>query len=109
MHMRRVSTSEGGYLRVQDDPDSFVDVRRLVQEHCAEPVCMAHDRDASTVLDAPDEAVAPPRDHQIDVLVEFEERGDFGSCLDGLDVGARYAGFRERGLYSLREQLCCLI
>ena len=59
---------------------------------------MAHDGDARAVLDAPDEAVAPPRDHQIDVLVELEERRDLRSCLDGLDVGARDARFGECGL-----------
>ena len=64
---------------------------------------MTHDGDTSAVLYAPHEAVTPSWDHQIDVLVELEESRDFGSCLDGLDIGTWDAGLRERGLDSLRK------
>lgn len=54
---------------------------------------MAHDGDARAVLDAPDEAVASPGDHQIDVLVESEECRHLGASLDGLYVCAQDARF----------------
>ena len=47
---------------------------------------MAHHRDPRSILNTLDETVATARDDEIDIAILSEERSDFISRGDGLDV-----------------------
>ena len=66
---------------------------------------MTHHGDASVVLDISDEGVASAWNDEVNVPVQLEERRDFGSGLDALDVRARYRRPRQPARDRGREQL----
>lgn len=65
---------------------------------------MAHDGDASTVLNGADQTVASARDDEIDVLILLEEGGDFVAGLNGLDVVGGQVYLCQRGSDGLGEE-----
>lgn len=50
---------------------------------------MSHHRYPCAILDVPDQAVTPPWDDEIDVLVQVEQRGHLRPRLYRLDICAR--------------------
>ena len=81
---RRVAVDEkrlGGVARrrvlqlaVEDDRRRHRFVRRAIHIDVADALRVAENRDARVRLDVPDEVVPAPRDDEVDVLVEREER-----------------------------------
>lgn len=74
-------------LGVQEDLDGHVGVGVLVDVDAAEAIGVAEDGDAGVVFDVADQFVGAAGDHEVDVFVEVEERGDDVAGGDELDGG----------------------
>ena len=94
------------YLGVDRDAGCLLRISGGVDVDRAQAVRMPHDGDPRAILNVADEAVASPRNDQVDVLVELEKCGHFCSGLNGLYVVRRYLSFGQGGLNRLRQQLC---
>ena len=92
MDEQRLGRVAGGRvleLRVEDDRRRHRLVRGAVHVDVADALGVAEDRDARRRLDVLDEVVAAARDHEVDVVVEREERVHLGPAADGLERAVR--------------------
>ena len=78
--------AERTHFRIQNHANGRFELGGFIHKDVAETVRVAHDWDPGVVLDISYEGVAPPWDHQIDVLVQRKEGGDVFPCVYGLDV-----------------------
>ena len=91
-------------LAVEDDRRRHRLVRRAVHVDVADALRVAENRDARLRLNVPDEVVPAPRDDEVDVLVEREERVHLGPARHGGEHAFRDLGERRESLHEDVEE-----
>ena len=82
-------------LAINNNPNSSLNIRTLIQKDRTKPIRMPHHRNPRHPLNTRYQRIASAGNDEVDVFVEVEESCYVGAGLDCLDVGGGEGGQEE--------------